>query len=211
MLKAILLIFEPMATWDKILAARRGAAFILVFHLLPLLLITSFGEAWGLVHWGKYRGQMEAVAQLKPFTRGEAVLFEASQFVLSLVVVFIGAKMVKSIGETFHGRHTYAQAFSAVAYGLSPLFLLRLLDTFPSVSPWVTWSIGMILAIAALYHGLPRMMEPDPSHAFGLFVMSALLLTLVSGLVRFITWWYFAGKLAKLDTFISDLAARLPF
>jgi len=211
MLKAILLIFEPVATWERIHAARRGMAFILVFHLLPLLLVTSFVEGYGLVQWGEYRGQMQEVAQLKPFKRGEAVLFEASQFILSLVVVFVGAKMVKSIGETFHGRHTYAQAFAAVAYGLSPLFLLRLLDTFPSVSPWVPWSIGMILSIAALYHGLPRMMEPDPSHAFGLFVMSALLLALISGLVRFLTWWYLAGKLAKLDIFISDLAARLPF
>ena len=43
--------------------------------------------------------------------------------------------MVKSIGETFHGRHTYTQAFTTVAYSLSPLFLLRLLDAFPGVSP----------------------------------------------------------------------------
>ena len=28
-------------------------------------------------------------------------------------VVFIGAKLIKSIGETFHGRHTFTQAFAA--------------------------------------------------------------------------------------------------
>jgi hypothetical protein len=211
MLKAILLIFEPMATWDKILLARRGMVFILLFHLLPLLLLTSACEGYGLIHWGKYRGQMQEVAQLRPFTRGEAVLFEASYLFLSLVVVFAGAKMVKSIGETFHGRHTYAQAFSAVAYGLSPLFLFRVLDAFPGVNPWITWSVGILLSIVALYHGVPRMMEPDPTHAFGLFLMSALLLVLISGLLRFVTWWYLVGRLAKVEAVISDLAARLPF
>jgi uncharacterized membrane protein YecN with MAPEG domain len=118
--------------------------------------------------------------------------------------------MIKSIGETFHGRHSYTQAFTTVAYGLGPLFLLRLLDAFAGMSPWVCWSIGIILSIAALYHGVPRVMEPDPPHAFGLFFMSALLLALVSGLVRLVTASYLQGKFTKLQVIISDLAARLP-
>jgi hypothetical protein len=211
MLKAILLVFEPIATWDKILLARRSMVFILLVHLIPLLLITSFCEGYGLVRWGKYRGQVQEVAHLRPFARGEAVLFETAQFVLTFLVVLVGAKMVRSIGETFHGRHTFAQAFAAVAYGLSPLFLLRLLDTFPSVDPWVPWAIGISLAIATLYHGLPRMMQPDPTHAFGLFLMGSLLLVLITGLLRLLTWWYLRGKMPPVESFISDLGARLPF
>ena len=75
----------------------------------------------------------------------------------------------------------------------------------------MTWAIGIVLSIAVLYHGVPRMMEPDPSHAFGLFLMSSLLLVLITGMVRFVTWWYLAGKSSKVDAFIADLAARLPF
>jgi Yip1 domain len=209
MLKAILLILEPTATWDKIMLARRGMVFILLVHVFPLLLITSACEGYGLIHWGKPRGQVQEVARVTPFSRGEALLFETGQFLLSLVVVFAGAKMVKSIGETFHGRHTYPQAFAAVAYSLSPLFLLRCLDAFPSVPPWVPWSIGIILCMGALYHGVPRLMEPDPTHAFGLFLMSSLVLMLSTGMLRFVTWWYLAGKMVKVEAFICDLAARL--
>ena len=211
MLKAILLIFEPVATWEKILLARRSVAFIIVINLLPLLLVTSACEGYGLIHWGKQRGQMREIAHMKSFTRGEAVLIETGQILLSLMVVFVGTYMVKSLSETFHGRSTYTQAFSSVAYGLGPFFLLHALDAFPSVSPWVTWAVGISLASVALYHGLPRMMEPDPSHAFGLFLMSSVLLLFLTGIVRFVTWWYLSGKFVKLDAVISDLAARLPF
>jgi hypothetical protein len=208
MIKALLLIFEPIATWEGILRARRSLGFILAVYLLPLLLATSAMEGYGLVHWGKYQGD---VSRLKTFSPGEVVLVEAVQVLLSLGVVFFGANLLKSIGETFHGRHSYTQAFTAVAYSLGPLFLLRFLDAFKDVSPWVAWAIGISLTIAVLYHGVPRVMMPDPSHAFGLYLISALLLLLISGLVRFVTAAYLQGKFPAVQSLMSDLAARLPF
>jgi hypothetical protein len=208
MIKALLLIFEPTATWEGIFRAQRSLGFILAIYLLPLLLITSAAEGYGLVHWGKWQG---VVGRLKPFPLGEAVVVEAAQILVSLGVVFCGASLVKSIGETFHGRHTYAQAFTAVAYSMGPFFLLRLLDTFPGISPWVAWAIGICLTVAALYQGVPRMMAPDPPHAFGLYLMSALLLVLISGLVRFTSAKYLQGEFPALQSLISNLAARLPF
>jgi len=208
MIKALLLIFEPIATWEGIFRARRSMGFILAINLLPLLLITSAVEGYGLIHWGKWQGE---VGRLRTFSPREAVVVEAAQVLLSLVVVFFGANVLKSIGETFHGRHTYTQAFTAVAYSLGPLFLLRLLDVFAGINPWVSWAIGICLTVAVLYHGVPRMMEPDPSHAFGLYLMSALLLVLVSALVRFMTAAYLGGKFPALRSLISNLAARLPF
>jgi hypothetical protein len=208
MIKALLLIFDPIATWEGIFRARRTITFIVLIYLLPLLLLVAVGEGYGLVHWGKWQGE---VSRVKNFPVREAVIIETGQLLLSLLVVFVGAKMLKSIGETFHGRHSYPQAFTTVAYGLSPLFLFHLLDAFREVSPWVGWSIGIILSIAVLYYGVPRMMEPDPPHAFGLFLMSALLLALITGLVRYVTAACLQGKFNKLQGIVTDLAARLPF
>ncbi len=147
----------------------------------------------------------------KKFSNSEAVVVEAGQLLFSLAVVFIGAKLVKAVGETFRGRHTFAQAFTAVAYGLGPLFLLRLFDAFSGVSPWATWAIGIMLSIAVLYQGLPRAMEPDPAHAFGVYLMSAVLLVLVTGLARFVTASYLEGEFPALEACVSGLVARLPF
>jgi uncharacterized membrane protein YecN with MAPEG domain len=208
MIKALLLIFEPVVTWEGIHRAGRSRAYILTVYLLPMLLLVAFCEGYGLTHWGKWQGDF---LRLKKFSVGEVVVVETGQLLLSLVVIFTGASIIKSVGETFRGRHTYDQAFTAVAYGLSPLFLCRLLDAFSGVNPWVTWSIGILLSIAALYHGVPRMMEPDPAHAFGLYFMSALVMMLVTGLARFVTDAYLRGKFSKLDVLISHVAARLPF
>jgi len=219
MFKALLLIFDPIATWEGIFRAQRGMVSLLLAFLLPLLLITSACEAYGLTHWGKWqdqspglwgKGQAE-VQRLKKFSVSETLVVETAQLVLSLTVVFLGASLVKSIGETFHGRYTYTQTFTTVAYSLSPLFLLRLFDAFTGISPWVAWGIGIILSFAVLYHGVPRMMEPDPAHAFGLYVISALLLALVSALARFLTAAYLNGKFPKLQATVSHLTARLPF
>jgi len=210
MIKALLLIFEPIATWERIFRARRSVIFIFLLYVLPLLVLSSAAEAYGLYHWGKVQGQGE-IERLKKFSINEAFIFEAAQVLLFVLIIFVCAQLVKSIGETFHGRHTYNQAFTTVAYGLGPLLLFRCLDAFPGISPWVSWPIGIILSIGVLYQGVPRMLEPDPPHAFGLYFMSALLLFLITGLTRFVTACYLEGKFAKLQSLISGLAARLPF
>ena len=219
MIKALLLIFNPAGTWEGIFRARRSLVFVLVVYLFPLLLLASAAEGYGLVHWGKWQGESMGwfiraqgeILHLKKFPVREAAVIETAQVLLSLIVIFTGALIIKAIGETFRSRNTYTQAFTAVAYGLSPFFLLRMLDASSAINPWVIWCIGILLSIAALYHGVPRMMEPDPALAFGLFFMSALVLMLVTGLVRFVTEAYLRGKFSKLDVIISDVAARLPF
>jgi len=86
-----------------------------------------------------------------------------------------------------------------VAYGLSPLFLLRLTEVHPAVNPWLAWAIGITLTIRVLYSGIPKIMEPDPPHAFGLFLMSSIFLLFITGLIRFITDWYLQAGLSAFN------------
>jgi hypothetical protein len=192
MIKALLLIFNPGATWDRIVLARKTFLSVLVLYLLPLAVLSIGGELWGLLQWGR---RQEFTHALKPIPRDLAICYGAAQFVLSLVFVFTGALVIKGAGETFHSRHNYPQCFTLVAYSLSPLFLVRLLDGFPLISPWIAFGIGIILSIAALYSGIPRVMEPDPPHAFGLFFTGAVLLVIIGGLTRLLTLLVLQGRL----------------
>ncbi|HWD93740.1 MAG TPA: YIP1 family protein [Verrucomicrobiae bacterium] len=211
MIKALLLVLDPAATWDAIVLAKRSWPRVLLTYLLPLWLAAFVAEGYGLVHWGKPRG---FISQPKTFSNAEALIFELIQLCLMFIVMFVGAKLVKAVGETFHGRNNFTEAFTVVAYGLGPYYVLRILDIFPGVSSWiywVPWAAGILMLYVILYHGIPRVMLPDPPHAFGLFLVSCVLLTMVTGFSRFMTFWYLQGKFGKLDVLIAKIVAHLPF
>jgi hypothetical protein len=75
---------------------------------------------------------------------------------------------------------------------------------------WATWGVGALMTFAILYHGVPKVMLPDPPHAFGLYLTSTTFLLMVSGLIRFLTFSYVAGKFGKLDAAINQLIAHVP-
>ncbi len=200
MIKALLLIVDPVATWESIVAARRKWGLILAGYVLPLLLLTSGAEGYGLTRWGKPRGE---ISYLKVYSVPEMIVFESAQLLLSLFVVFFAARLIKALGETFHGRHTFGETFTVAAYGLGPLFLLRVPNALPWVPVWLTWLVGISLSSAVLYTWLPRVMRPDPPHALGLYLMSILFLGMVTGLACFFTSWYLQGKFARLDALVS--------
>jgi Yip1-like protein len=202
MIKALFLIFEPVVQWERVAQSQRGLKFMVVSYLLPMLLIVAAVESCGMVALGKWQS---GIGQLKYFTLGETVIYQVAQLVLTLVVVAVCAHLVKSLGDTFHVRNTYQQAFTLVIYGLSPLFLLRLCDAIPAINPWIIWVVGMMLSVKVIYYGVPRIMEPDPPHAFGMYVMSAVLLAMVTGLERFITAWYLSGHCQPISDFITHI------
>jgi len=208
MLNALLLFFAPARTWERIADARRSIFYILITYLLPIMLLTAFGEGYGLMRWGKWQGDPSHIRKL---STGESVIFEAGQFLATLLIVAINAGLAKSVGSTFHGRHTFTQGFTAVSYGLAPLFLCRLLNAHSDVNPWLSWGIGILLSIALLYHGVPIVMDPDPAHAFGLYMITSLMLFMTTGMLEFITAFYLHGNFPKLEHAITSLAGRLPF
>jgi hypothetical protein len=154
---------------------------------------------WPAANWGKHRG---AYLPVRNYTLEELKSYAALQFGLSIVVVFVGAWFIRYLSETFRGEATYAHAFRAVAYALGPLFLCRLLDGVPVIPWWLAWSVGIVLSVSTMYHGIPRVMDPDPPQAFGLYVTSAFLLTIVTGLSRYLTTWWLEGKYAQVSSFL---------
>ncbi len=208
MIKALFLIFEPEAAWNQVALSRRGLGYIVGLYLLPMMLIVGAAECFGLVKWGRWQS---ALGSVKVFPLREALIYETAELLLMAVIILAGAHLIKTLGDTFHVRHTYANALKVVIYGLSPVFLLRLLDVSPTINLWMPWAIGIMLSVKVLYTGVPRIMLPDPPDAFGLYLMSALLLAMVTALERFVTAWCLGGSFKPVATFITDLAAKLPF
>ena len=205
MIRAFLLLLEPVRTWEQIALAERSVGRIFLTYVLPLLLVTSVAEAYGMMRWGDWRGEPPGIRQ---FSLHEAIGFQLFQMTVNVIIVFLGAKMVKNLGETFHGRHTYTQAFTAVAYGLGPFWTLHLLDVC-RVSPWASYALGMVLTVVVLYHGIPRTMMPDPPQAFGLYIVGSLILALTAGLGRFLVWWLQEGRFQGLENILTRIVSAV--
>jgi hypothetical protein len=184
MIRAFLLLIEPSKTWEKIKTDQPSVAWVSLSCLLPVLLLASAGEGLGLVYLGVERGTVsERVVKALPVL---ALRYELVQIVFSLVIVYLGAVALRGIGASFHRRHSYTSCFTTLAYSLSPLFLLRLLDAVPAIHTWVCYGIGIFLALSFLYRGIPFVMQPDPSNALGLFLLCAVLLMGATGLAHFV-------------------------
>jgi hypothetical protein len=203
MLQALLLMFEGEAAWDRIVLKERSFVAVFLFHLMPMMVITAGLEGLGMRHWGKWQS---GLSENKHFSTHEIIGYEVGQSVLNLVMILVCAYLVRQLGRTFHGRvtYTYTRSFTAVVFGFSPMFLLRLLDPLPAMNLYVTWFIGICLSISILYNGLPRLLLPDPTHAFGLYMSSAIVLFMASGLVRVVTALYLSGSVDFAHSFIGN-------
>ena len=111
MIKAFLLIFEPVQAWEKVVRAQRSVGMILLTYLLPMILLAGAVEGYGLVVKGKWRVGAE-YQSLRKFPVGEAVVYEFIQAIISVVVVLVAAKNSQVLGRNL-SRSSY---FSAVIH-----------------------------------------------------------------------------------------------
>lgn len=193
MLRALLLIFDPANSWEKIETAKPSVAHVFFAYVLPIMLLSFALEAWLLSQFGMERSRvMQRIAQVP---QEIIVRYAATQFVLGLMTCFLGAFLMQKLSQSFHSRDNYAECFATLGYSLGPYFLCRILDGWPVMNTWVAWAIGVLVAISVLYRGLPRMMRPDPSNALGVYLICSLLIVVLTGIGHFLATLVLNGKI----------------
>ncbi len=185
MITALLLIFDASRTWEKIGSSpeqRVGRVFF--SYLLPILLLSVAGESLGLLKLGMWEG--DVVPRLVKPSQALVMRYEVVQTLLDLLIIFGGALFLKKLGDGFHRKHSYGQCFATLGYSLGPLYLVRVLDGVPAINTWICYAVGILLAVSAVYRGIPYVMKPDPSNALGLYVMASFALIVTTGLAHFL-------------------------
>lgn len=191
MIKAVLLIFASSHTWERIARARRGFFFVLFLFLVPTIALSIAGEIFGR----NFLAQGDPELRFKIISHDLALRYGGAEFAAGLLVVFLASWMFKIVAETFHDRSTYTQCFVAIAYATGPYYLFHLLDAIPQLNPWISFSVGIVFSFSALYYAVPHVIKPDPPHAFGLFLMGGIILTLLSVLARLLTLEILSGNI----------------
>jgi hypothetical protein len=200
--QALILILEGGQAWDRIALRTQSFLQVLLLRLFPMLVITAVLEGLGLRRWGKWRPELRSNHH---FSDSQIIGYEVTQLLFYLALILFCTRVVLKLGHTFTVREPFSptRALTAVVYGFSPLFLLRLLDPFPAMNPYVTWGIGITLVFWVLYEGLPRLLQPDPSHAMGLYLSCGIVFLLSSLLVRILTALFLRSDWDFLNTSIG--------
>ncbi len=190
MIKVFFLMVMPGMTWERTAEARRGYFFILATYLLPFIALDVAVEGRSLIKWGKWQPHFQV---MKDFAQPTVMRFEIAHAVLLLAMILVSALLVWVAIENFQGRKPFLLVFTLVAYAFSPLLLANLLNYFPMMNPLLASALGIAVSVAALYQGVPRVLKPDPSQAFGIYFSTAMVMFMIAGMVSAILGLYLTG------------------
>jgi hypothetical protein len=193
MIRALLLILDPDNTWAKIEQSPHNVASVFFTYLLPLLLLGTAVEIWGMMKLGYDKGTI--VERRVNLPQDLAVRYGTGQVGLGLLVAFVGAWLFKKLTQGFHRRQSYSETFTTISYSLGPVYIARMFDALPFVNTWLCWGAGVLLGISVLYRGIPRLMRPDPSNALGLYLTCSFVLIGLTGVAHYISQLVLQEKL----------------
>ena len=188
------MIFSPFEAWEKVTTAQRGFFWVLFTYLLPLLVIALGIEGWLLTRLGEKQGELGFLVKVPVDL---ALRYTAAYGVLLLVGIAVSAKFLGLASESFNVRASYFQTWLVMAYGFSPIILARILDGIPQINTWVCWAIGVAASASVMYHGVGAVLRPDQTKGFGLYLISIIVILLVSGVIHFVALEVLHGKLLQ--------------
>jgi uncharacterized membrane protein YecN with MAPEG domain len=193
MLRAISFSLLPEGAWQKAATKPPHFALVLFVTLLPLMILTLAVEGYALVNFGEGYGEVGR----RVISADRAIKYEVFYGVASLAVIFLGAALLKGLGESFNLKASYSVTFVLMAIAYTPIFLVRLLDAVPAVHTWICWAVGVALAMRILYHGVGWWLKPEQTKGFGLFIMCFIYVLVLSGLVHFAAVQVLHGRLLQ--------------
>jgi hypothetical protein len=194
MVRALTLLITPGKTWERMALKPPNVFTVVLISLLPLIAITSAVEGYGLLTLGETVG---GIGKQLHLSQERVIRYEVFYAVASLLVIFAGTFLLKSVADSFGVITSFGNTFVLIACGFMPIFLMRIPDGIPQINTWICWGVGAALSMRILYHGVGVWMKPEQTKGFGLFLVSVVYTFVLSGLVHFAAIQVLHGKLLK--------------
>jgi len=183
MFKALQLVYNAAATWERIDLEHPSILNVSLTFLAPWLILCYSLEGLCLVQFGQASGP---IGQILPVPLPVVLRYELVTLGLTLALVYGGALLVSKVGESFHSRHSYQAGLTTLAFSISPLILVRLFDGCPVINTWICYTVGILLSVSLLYRGIPRTLRPEPSNALGMYLFISVFLIIATGLAHYV-------------------------
>lgn len=177
MITALRLQFKPATTWPDIVLRQPGVLHTLFTQVIPPAILAVAIEAAGL------EANRKSVLGAGAAGTNWAIVAQAGAARLGIIIaaVIFAALLVQLVADSFNCQVSFKQGFTLIAFALFPWYIFRLADLIPGLNPWIPFAVGIGLAIAQIYHGVPLVLLPPPVQIFGLFVGCLFICVLVMG------------------------------
>ena len=162
---------DPRSEWPVIAAEPTTTEKLYSSYIVPLAAIPAIAGFIGSIIFG-YSGGIIA-----------AFVWAFVMFVISLIMVYVGAIVVDKLAPKFESTSDQLQALKLVAYSYTASWLAGIFAIIPVLAPL---SIVGLYSIYLFYVGLPVMMKTPESKVVPYMVVCALLIigiSIVVGLV----------------------------
>jgi hypothetical protein len=158
-IKAILL--TPKPTWEAIKGETTTIAKIYTEYLVPLAAVPAIARFVGFSLIGVSYSFMAHYRQ--PIVSG--LVGAVISYVLTLVGIFIAAKVIDGLAPTFSATKNNLNAFKVAAYAWTPALVAGILAVLPALAP--LGLLAGLYGIYLLYLGLLALMACPVEKAMG--------------------------------------------
>jgi hypothetical protein len=173
MLNAVLVVIRPEIGWARV--ARREENFLVValIEWMLLALVTMGFESWGMIELGAGKNSIGgaynlSLVRILNYQIVYLLLFSLFVCVASVLIYFSVKKDIIQCG--------FYYLAGVVVYLSSPVLVMKILDAFPGVNTWVCFMMAMVLIVVSTYAAIPKILFPNVSDGFSIFILISLIL-----------------------------------
>lgn len=175
--KSVLL--QPRATWRDIDAEFTRPVEIWGKYILPL---AAIGPVCVTISWVVFGKPVLATSLSNPVPWSTAITRGVTEFVLTLLGVFVLMHILSILAPSFGGQKNDVQALKATAYAHTAVWVGGVFSLIPALWP-VKW-ILFLYTFVLLFVGLPIVMKAPASQATGYAAVGTIAAFVVFLLVR---------------------------
>jgi len=165
-------IVAPKQEWPTIETENAPHAKVFTTYVIPLALIPAVAAfiGYGLIGYSVFGHHFGSIS----FGIRQAIV----QYISMLGGVYLSAYVIDMLAKNFGATKNFNQAFSLVAYSYTPMFVGGIFYIHHSLS-WLAMVAG-IYSLYLLYIGLKPMMKAPEEKQTSYFVVSLIVMVLVS-------------------------------
>jgi len=173
------ILLKPKPTWEVI---DTEAATVNGLYTRYAMILAALPAAASLLN---HLALSPMMGRMAPFSFVGSVTWAVLQYGLSLVGIYIFARVVELLAPSFDGASDQIQAFKAVVYGATAAWVGGALIFVPIIG-WLVAIAGGLYSLYLLYLGLPKLMKVPETRAMGFVAVSIILAVVIQAVISWI-------------------------